>query len=86
MVGAGQQYSVWDTGGNTHKTLGIENLPNHTHDIPASRNAGSSPSGPYLAHQDEDSQITTKQTSPIGGNESFDLRPPYYALAYIMKL
>ncbi|MDD2636771.1 MAG: hypothetical protein PHW82_14865, partial [Bacteroidales bacterium] len=87
VVGAGQQYSVGAAGGNTHKTLGIENLPAHKHTIDASRNRGNTSSGAYLAQQEQyQGDGVIRETKPTGGNQSFDLRPPYYALAYIMKL
>jgi len=105
VVGAGNQYSSDDTGGQDSVQLSENELPSHshtgsttddgshTHEVPAynelttANNVGPKESG-------ADSSITTDSAgvhnhslniNSTGGNGSHENRPPYYALAYIMK-
>jgi len=126
IVGAGDDYSVADNGGEAHSTLTTAELPGHTHtgttDLDGGHshfvangdtvNATSSPlsasntvgkngsqaatSFNYLIGgtataatqgltSDEADHTHTFTTASTGDGDAFENRPPYYALAYIMK-
>ncbi len=81
VVGAGSSYSVDDTGGAASVTLTIDQMPSHNHSYTflnqnVSHGGGSSAYG---------RTTTSGSTGSKGGGQSHENRPPYYALAYIMK-
>ena len=83
IVGAGDSYAVDSTGGEAEHTLIIEEMPAHTHSyryFPAWNFSGDSEMGAKGNPDDN------HQTGSQGGNLPHENRPPYYALAYIMKL
>jgi len=79
-------YPLGSTGGSLSSTLGLTNLPDHIHGGAAVLGAGGT------------AGINDYNVSGIGGNttgitspgwtapQPFSIVPPYYALAYIMKL
>jgi microcystin-dependent protein len=86
VVGAGSSYSVNDTGGAADVTLTTAQIPSHTHPIQIrvgkdddnfSFNQGFSSDAP--------SSGGTYNSNSTGGGQSHENRPPYYALAYIIK-
>jgi microcystin-dependent protein len=92
IVGAGASYGVGATGGADTVTLTGGQMPSHNH------NNGEYG---VLLHRDGAGRWTSKDTDttvgepdlihnadiqPAGGNQAHENRPPYYALAYIMKL
>lgn len=92
IVGAGSTYSVGATGGLAQVTLGPANLPSHTHSYVkpgyslnvfpgglVEENAG----GPGYSLIQNDA---TAFTGPAGGNVAHENRPPYFSLAYIIKI
>lgn len=75
VVGAGSTYAVDDTGGNV----------NHQHTFTGDGHNHLILGGPNIAFGNDLSMVTsTDPTTGTTGNQ--DGRPPYYALAYIMKL
>ena len=81
IVSSGSVYSIGDTGGANSVTLTVDQIPAHTHTITA-KNDGS-PSAPYSSPRSAHaSEIDSGST---GGGQSHENRPPYYALAFIMK-
>ena len=127
IVGAGDDYSVADNGGEAHTTLTSAELPGHTHtgttDLDGGHshfvangdtvNATTSPlsssttigkngsqastSFNYLIGgtataatqgltSEESDHTHTFTTASTGDGDAFENRPPYYALAYIMKV
>tara|TARA_R100001460_G_scaffold102911_1_gene147830 strand:- start:2252 stop:2905 length:654 start_codon:yes stop_codon:yes gene_type:complete len=83
-------YNVGDTGGADSVTLTTSQIPSHTHTYidqytaDQRRNPG--------VDRDFDLQTTwnpyatqTRTSNATGGGQSHENRPPYYALAYIMK-
>jgi microcystin-dependent protein len=97
IVGAGQggglsNYGVNDIGGVELVTLTVDQMPAHSHNISLLSRDGD-PDGwndgnrnywrnsNYLNRYRDDGKIT----DPRGGNQAHENRPPYYALAYIMK-
>lgn len=79
---------IGKTGGNNRISLTIENMPKHTHK--ALKRADDND----LDHVDTFGVVATNleavevdiHLEEVGGDEPFDIRPPYYVLAYIMKL
>ena len=85
IVGAGNTYSVADTGGAATVTLTTANIPAHTHNV-TSYNNETSTTGPRPEGVTNTNAQGTSATSSVGGGGSHENLPPYYALCYIMKL
>lgn len=87
IVGAGGGYSVGATGGANSVTLTTDQIPSHSHNYllyqPASfgneLEQSGSPDGARLGG-------VTNTTGTTGGGQAHENRPPYYALAYIMRI
>ena len=111
IVGAGSAYSPGNIGGEPFVTLGVNEMPSHTHGVSDpghNHNNGNygrllrlqPPSGnTTVASVDfspAEPDITTSQLmlnsstgisiNSTGSSGAHENRPPYYALAYIMKL
>lgn len=86
VLGAGGAYNPGDTGGAEEVTLTVAQLPSHSHTY-ASYNSIQSL---YPASTGTIKQFamgsTTKNTKTTGSTSPHPNMPPYYALAYIMKL
>ena len=86
IVGAGNSYAVAATGGADSVTLTVAQIPSHNHPIQIrtgiddnnfSFNNGFS--------SDRNDSGGTFNSNNTGGGQSHENRPPYYALAFIMK-
>jgi microcystin-dependent protein len=104
VVGAGNAYSIGNTGGSANITLTIDQIPSHTHTIQAAGSHTHTYSGMSWAERNYDSgaydKVVTSSISKstgeagshthtatsVGAGASHENRPPYYALAYIMKI
>lgn len=82
IVGAGSTYSVGATGGEATHTLTVEEIPSHRHSISAKTYNTARGTGGSVNLVDP----TSNYTGYTGGGQAHENRPPYYALAYIMKL
>ena len=82
IVGIGDEYAQGDIGGEKEHLLTIDEMPSHNHTI--WHDGGIA----YVewAHHRETNRGGPTETSYSGGNQPHENRPPYYALAYIMKL
>lgn len=90
IVGSGQgtglsNYNIGNTGGAESVTLTTAQIPAHTHTfsntpVVYQNSAGSSPQYRPSGAQ------TTGTTGSTGGGGSHENRPPYYALAFIIKI
>lgn len=86
IVGAGGQYSVGATGGAEQVQLSESEMPSHAHNV-EDQYAGGSDNNPDIGQGTYGSYITrTVTSSSAGGDEAHENRPPYFALAYIMKV
>ena len=76
-------YNPGDVGGETAHQLTVDELASHTH----SRGAIYPGGGPEQNQSGsrEDSTTFNVQTGSAGGDNYHENRPPYYALAFIMK-
>ena len=91
IVGAGSSYAVKDIGGSKNVTLLVANLPAHNHTYADSyfsqvddtwKGGGDASSDKWTGV----SGSTTRTSDSTGSGTPFDVRPPYYALAYIMRV
>lgn len=79
------------TGGSHTATLASNNLPSHTHYVYA-RQSGGTPANPVITKGASNIGGGTVQTDGVtdGGyglnGDAFTIDPPYYKLAYIMKI
>ena len=78
------------TGGEESVTLTKKNIPAHSHDfyLDTNKNGSSTSNGSWFV---DAGTIGTKDgkgrtTEPTGGNEPHNNMPPYFVLAFIMKL
>lgn len=83
IVGAGDEYNVGATGGEKEHRLTIDELPSHNHTYSTWTTTGGVSAGGGRYAMDG---TTTKNTGNTGGGQAHENRPPYYALAYIMKI
>lgn len=97
VVGAGATYSVGATGGEASHVLTINEMPSHTHIQNAHTHglvteAGDTTSSGVLPNRagpgtvDQATQPATPTNQYTGGGQAHNILPPYYALAFIMKL
>lgn len=87
IVGTGGQYALGATGGSDTVTLNTTQIPSHTHtywhrgdnckDVSASGKSGC-----WMAGE----AASVRTSDATGGGQPHENRPPYYALAWIMKL
>jgi len=101
IVGAGSTYAVAATGGAATVTLSTAELPSHTHALTDPGHSHSYTRVNYDAEYSMPAGVVSPGTSSTsstvssttgitidntGSNSAHENRPPYYALAYIMKL
>jgi microcystin-dependent protein len=88
VIAAGQAYTVDQTGGTTQKSLQASNIPSHTHNFQwtSYSNPDSDESGDRIVRGKQNAVSGSKQTDAFGQGQAFDIMPPFYALAYIIKL
>lgn len=80
IVSSGSVYSIGNTGGVNSVTLTVDQIPAHTHTAPPT-GTGTPPGGVGRSSGNE----SATNTGSTGGGQSHENRPPYYALAFIMK-
>lgn len=83
IVGAGTEYNIGDVGGEKTHVLTIDEIPSHTHNYSVVDEKMSS--SPLNTAEDFYKNVKNATTSATGGGKAHENRPPYYALAYIMK-
>lgn len=83
VLGAGNSYSVGNTGGEETHTLTVEEMPSHSHSYAKYQRAST------ISTSSSSSRLTPSSsetyTGLTGGNQPHNNMPPYYALCYIMK-
>ena len=95
IVGSGNRYSIGNTGGEDRVTLSVDQIPRHKHDAgtlavePALVVNAVASIDTYNVADETDISSNVRisgYTGFAGGSQSHENRPPYYALAFIMKL
>ena len=87
VVGAGGGYDVDETGGSDEVQLTESELPEHSHTRAGSQLSGSGSNAFQTGIESTDPNLrSTEWLGDTGGDEPHENRPPYYALAYIMKI
>lgn len=84
VVGAGNTYAVDGTGGVDTHTLTTSEMPSHAHKTKGENDTGDF-SNPTIGGNLVDDTAGNNNTS-AGGDSAHENRPPYHALAYIMKV
>jgi microcystin-dependent protein len=93
IIGAGHNYAQNITGGSTTKTLAAANLPGHTHSYADNGFTADNRNAATIALNNTGwlgnptSPVPTRNTDSGSGlnNTAFDIMPPYFALAFIMR-
>ena len=84
IAGAGKSYSQGTKGGANTVTLTVAQMPEHSHSIRAFKADGTSTFNDLMvANRTTTAERTVSST---GGSSAHENRPPFYALAYLMKL
>ena len=91
IIGSGGTYKIGDSGGNEKIKLSVNQLPPHNHNFNAKyiQKSGTSNSVYVIPGGNDDwnySGSKIHSTNTVGNGDYIDIRPPFYALAYIMKL
>lgn len=100
VVGAGDEYSVGNTGGAKEVGLNTAQIPAHTHLIMANAiatndtvSAGTQMAKTRTGGGRSDANLggvsnpaLVGKSSSVGGGDPHENRPPYYSLAFIIKL
>ena len=84
IVGAGAKYSVGDVGGSDSVTLTANQMPRHNHELTYGGSAAANLIRVLGANNNAGNSGVP--VSMAGGDEAHENRPPYLALAYIMKV
>jgi microcystin-dependent protein len=83
VLGYNDTYAIGQAGGEEKHKLTIEEMPSHNHGQGAK--AGSYQYGAVTSYGDDDPVILSA-TLNTGGDQPHNNMPPYYALAYIMRI
>ena len=86
IVGAGTTYNPGNIGGLSAVQLTINEIPAHNHAVVANGASGWGSNHNWIGGNNGWPYNPGWNTSSAGGGGSHENRPPYYALAYIMKL
>lgn len=84
-------HDLGDTGGSSRVYLGINEIPSHNHtaSFTASKSDDGNEDGTYIAIANDQSVGTRSNIiamSNVGGSAAHENRPPFYVLAYIIKM
>ena len=97
VVGSGSSYSIGATGGENSHTLTVNEMPSHNHDFRYRSSSGTQKSvlrvgssgtpsvNDYVTPYTINSTTNSSLIDATGGGQAHENRPPYYALAFIMK-
>lgn len=97
VLGANEDYSVGDEGGEEEVVLTADQMPRHYHSVSTLYGTGlalnttnnsdpSTNSVPQTKSSSSNIHSSSVTASSRGNSEPHNNMPPYYALAYIMKL
>ncbi|MBQ2870556.1 hypothetical protein IJE86_02520 [bacterium] len=87
IVGAGSSYAIGAKGGASTVTLTASQIPPHRHLVHEYAGPVHTDKTNHRAHVNAGTNGgSSSYTGSIGGGQAHENRPPYYALAYIMKV
>jgi len=87
IVGAGSSYNPNDTGGVASVTLTTAQMPAHSHNVSSrTYSSGGGGQGPWPFVGGPATTGGSISMNTAGEDQPHENRPPYYALAYIIKL
>ena len=84
-VGSGYE-TLWTTGGVENVTLTEQQMPAHTHQIRFTNNNWGDNANSRPFPDPAGTAGYTANTDPTGGGQSHENRPPYFVLAYVIKV
>ena len=89
VLGAGHNYSVGATGGESEHILTIDEMPKHSHKYTSPLQGNDSTGIANGNHYDKEAfmhpMIDGENTGNTGGSQPHNNMPPYYSLCYIMR-
>ena len=85
VLGSSDSYAIGDVGGESEVTLTVEQMPSHNHVYDRAMSASSKLQSGTSTFGTVSSRLNANSTS-AGNNQPHNNMPPYYVLAYIMKL
>lgn len=87
ILGASSSHAVGQKGGSETHTITINEMPAHTHTESGVTSTTSTLGGSlFSAGEDLIAPAATKNSGSTGGGAAMSIMPPYYSLAYIMKI
>lgn len=87
VLGAGSTYAAGGTGGEERHTLTVDEMPQHLHSVSSATSYDGYGGFMILSPKNDNAHnFATTRTDCSGGDRPHNNMPPYYALAYIMKL
>lgn len=90
VLGNSASHAIGSKGGNETVTLTQKQIPTHNHDVYGSSGTITNSASEYINAAIINAGSVSKRgytaTSLVGNNEAHNNMPPYYTLAYIMKL
>lgn len=84
IAGAGDRYNIADEDGQDEVILTVQQIPNHSHTVARTDTQDTDGTGTGFDQSPEQSGNTTN-TSSTGGGQAHENRPPFYALAWIIR-
>lgn len=86
------RFVLGECGSNTHKTGGsdsvtlkVNNLPPHTHELKVDAKGATGLKDDHSFSRPWNGNMETMKTESVGGGAPFNIMPPFYRLAYIMR-
>lgn len=89
IVGAGNEYSLGNSGGKKEVKLSVDEMPRHSHQYTVWGQQGKVTGDDWYFTdfiEEDHKQKRTRATGATGGDKAHENRPPYYALYYIMRI
>jgi hypothetical protein len=83
-LGTGDYATIGNTGGEETHILTEDEMPNHSHNIAIDTSHDGD--GGSTSVQGVDAQVGLVSTKTTGSDQPHENRPPYYVLAYVMKV